>query len=157
MAVALVMVVAVALSACGSSTTSDTSSDRNAGLFAKAIELCVVGGYGTSMTWEFRSISAGQAGPFALPDKQCIRTSATWRGIVYNADGSRLLLLDGINPDMGYPAVTVGCWINDDADFTSHSFSEGEYWGTTCSGWRVDVNRFSDTADLKRFDVHITS
>ena len=160
-ATALVITAAVTLSGCGSDTSAkrgETGATRKASLAAKAIQLCVVGGFGTTMKWEFSSFSAQRTeGPFLLSDRRCIRTSAGWGAIVYNSDGSRLLLLDAANPDIGYPVASIGCWIDGDADFEGNYFSEGESWSTTCNQWRIDINRLRDTEDLKRFDVYITA
>ena len=170
-AVALVMVTAVALSACGSGTSaqqSGTDDQRNAMPFAKDVTLCVTGRTGSPMkvylspftpsglyplTIETES-DPKQTGPFPLIENSCFTNNPVLAS-VYNADGTNALSIVTENPAIGEPYAVVVCRAGDRATETKYSLSEGLRRTYDCGQLQINVERMTDSETEKHFQANV--
>lgn len=180
LSVALVMVTAVALTACSSDSSATSNGDdvqRNAAGM-RGTTLCVSGRTGSPMTvylskidgkasWVFIKRSADndpkQTGPFSLSFTQnpCIFNDwgqvrmAMVLATVYSEDGTRAFWIAANNPGVGEPEVGVECNLGPSDVYTHYTFSEGLHRSYDCGQFAINVERMTDSETEKHFQVNV--
>lgn len=150
------------LVACGSGEEGASSEavDREASLGPLATEVCVSREANAGpMSITFRNSAKSQGnGPFNLDYVQCgeTRKSATpevLRLDIADASGTQVLYIGAVNPELGYPKMTVTSVAGNISD--TQTFSSGETHTYNVGPYSVRVERQPDTQTAKSLRVWV--
>lgn len=156
-------IAALGLFGCSSSAdeTSSGEVDRQAGRYILSTEICVSREANAGpMSVTFRNSASSQGnGPFSLDYVQCgeTRESASpevLRLDIADASGTKVLYMGAVNPEIGYPKMTVESVV--DGAKNTHTFSEGESYTYNVGPYSVEVERQPDTATAKSLRVWVS-